>query len=704
MSEATEQFFPSNSYTATIQLTNNTGSKVLAQLYHKNSMKGLQSSGTIISAHSTATVLTVNFTDVGNADTWFLVFHRTNNTSGTYVSGGSGSTIKNPTWTPWNLQPSDNGQTLTFSVDSSSSTLTFTRGNTSSSTTLSKLRAWQAIQNVFVVMLENHSFDNMLAFSGISGITRKATTANTNTYSTGGSGTATVAVSKGALASMPHDPPHEFDDVLEQLCGASAKYTSGGTYPTRNNSGFAANYSGVAGTNSTNVQKVMQCFDTASQLPVLNDLATNFQVCQQWYSSMPGPTWPNRIFAHCGSSGGMDDSPGLLTMLEVAWDGGLRPPKGTVYEKIKATKWPSSTQYLGYRFYQDCQSTVGTIMGEAATAIAWALWWDDPLSLLAANFAIPSYSLYASSPIDSLGVAGLGWIPQSYLLKGVSSSDFYSMKSYTADLNKPYDPAYTFIEPHYGDMLLSSFQGGTSQHPKDGTNGGEALLKAVYEGLRNSPLWYTSLLVVVYDEHGGFYDSVAPGTATAPGDGGSFGNEHGYTFKTYGARVPAIVISPLLSAGVSDTTYDHSSVPKTLEQIFGFSHLTARDSGAYGVKSLCTLSISGGTVRTDCPTTLPNPVPAAATQPLTAEEREALLAEPLPERGNLLGTLGAVFRADLSTSDGSEDWLEQRRARILGLKTRGDALAYVSEVLRRLNGYGEAPTEGEGSGEAPPEE
>ena len=48
--------------------------------------------------------------------------------------------------------------------------------------------------------------------------------------------------------------------------------------------------------------------------------------------------------------------------------------------------------------------------------------------------------------------------------------------------------------------------------------GGERLIKAVYEAIRNSPVWNTSLLIIVYDEHGGFYDSVRPGPAPSPDD------------------------------------------------------------------------------------------------------------------------------------------------------------------------------------------
>jgi phospholipase C len=49
----------------------------------------------------------------------------------------------------------------------------------------------------------------------------------------------------------------------------------------------------------------------------------------------------------------------------------------------------------------------------------------------------------------------------------------------------------------------------------------------VYEAIRNSPVWKTSLLIIVYDEHGGFYDHVKPGCAIPPGDGFPKTGKHG---------------------------------------------------------------------------------------------------------------------------------------------------------------------------------
>jgi phospholipase C len=95
------------------------------------------------------------------------------------------------------------------------------------------------IKNVFVLLLENRSFDHMLGFSGITGTdpaTGKPTDINglkggeSNDYR--GS---TYTVLHPALDSMPVDPGHEFVDVLVQLCGPGAAYTPGGAYPPINN-------------------------------------------------------------------------------------------------------------------------------------------------------------------------------------------------------------------------------------------------------------------------------------------------------------------------------------------------------------------------------------------------------------------------------------------------------------------------------------
>jgi phospholipase C len=79
---------------------------------------------------------------------------------------------------------------------------------------------------------------------------------------------------------------------------------------------------------------------------------------------------------------------------------------------------------------------------------------------------------------------------------------------------------------------------------------------AVYDSLAASPQWDRSLLVIVYDEHGGFFDHVPPPAVD---------DDDPATFGSYGVRVPAIVVSPWVEPGaVSSSVFDHTSIIKTI--------------------------------------------------------------------------------------------------------------------------------------------
>ena len=301
---------------------------------------------------------------------------------------------------------------------------------------MSPIVANQKITHVFVLMLENHSFDNIFAMSGIPGLKTPSPGAK-NTYKS-----VDYPVQDNAPTSMATDPGHEFLDVLEQLAGVGATYPNGGPYPLIDSSGFAANYA-TSLTEQTGLPQpgqigdVMKCFDTPSQLPVIHQLATEFAVCDQWFSSLPGPTWPNRFFVHEASSAGLDHSPSGSEIFE--WEsnpfGGFEYPNGSIYDAL--TK----------------------------AGLNWRLYIDH------------------SGPVA-------GSFAQVQSIKGIHYSSLRSFTNFAADLQGPYPYQYTFIEPNYGNLVDSSYQHGSSQHPMDGMNSGEGLIKAVYEAIRNSPLWF----------------------------------------------------------------------------------------------------------------------------------------------------------------------------------------------------------------------
>ncbi len=388
----------------------------------------------------------------------------------------------------------------------------------------------------------------------------------------------------------------------------------------------------------------MACFDTSTQLPVLYQLATEFALCDHWYSSLPGLTWPNRFFLHGASSSGMDHNPPNDQIEKWEVDG-FRYPNGSIYDALNNAAIP-------YRFYND--TTGDHVVGQ---------------------------SLYSD---DAGSGSVIGAVPQVTSLHGVQLTEIWSLGQFASDLQGPYPYPYTFIEPHYGNVRNDTYSGGSSQHPMDDVYGGEHLLAAVYAAIRNSPYWDTSLLVITYDEHGGLYDSVTPVAAKPPGDNPDDDyNVNGFKFDLYGVRVPGLVVSPLIPKGtVDDTLYDHSSVLKTLEELFGLNPLTNRDKAATSVLKLLSLK----TARTDCPTSLNTPLPLlmAAKPRMTAEERAQLDAQPVPESGNLVNALYTLKKAEIELSGRTPPEIAAVHAKFATIRTRGDAETYARSVLEKV--------------------
>jgi phospholipase C len=113
---------------------------------------------------------------------------------------------------------------------------------------------------------------------------------------------------------------------------------------------------------------------------------------------------------------------------------------------------------------------------------------------------------------------------------------------------------------------------------------GEAVMSDVVQALGASPQWNKTLLIINYDEHGGYYDHVPPPKALAPDSippappvGAS--QYDGYT--RYGFRVPAVVISPWAKKNhVSHMVYDQTSVLALMEHKWNLPALTYRDANA----------------------------------------------------------------------------------------------------------------------------
>jgi phospholipase C len=142
-----------------------------------------------------------------------------------------------------------------------------------------------------------------------------------------------------------------------------------------------------------------------------------------------------------------------------------------------------------------------------------------------------------------------------------------------------------------------------------------------------------------------------------------------------------VVVSPWIAAHTVDhTVYDHSSVPATIERLFGLSALTARDAAANDVTALFTETRP----RTDAPAVLNNPArpaPRAAIDPQTAQAR---LSEPIPESGSLPGFLHIMLKTDLELSTTAQE-RDEALARHAAVTTRGDARSYINYVMAKAH-------------------
>jgi phospholipase C len=113
----------------------------------------------------------------------------------------------------------------------------------------------------------------------------------------------------------------------------------------------------------------------------------------------------------------------------------------------------------------------------------------------------------------------------------------------------------SWIDPAFTNFNLLGFPV-NDDHPPADIKDGQDLVLAVYDALAASPQWDRSLLVIVYDENGGFYDHVPPPRAA---------DDEPEMFGKYGVRVPAIIVSPWIEPRtVSHTLFDHTSIIKTI--------------------------------------------------------------------------------------------------------------------------------------------
>ncbi|MGH9178741.1 MAG: alkaline phosphatase family protein, partial [Acidimicrobiales bacterium] len=402
------------------------------------------------------------------------------------------------------------------------------------------------VEHVVVLMLENRSFDHVLGFlehpdQRFDGLR------GGEHHNVRSDGTPVPATDDGEPRRV--DPDHSHEGALEQI---------GPFKDVPANGGFVRNYETRIPTlgdepwaKEADAGDVMRCLHP-DKSPVLTRLALEFAVCHAWFCSVPGETWPNRNFAHAATS-----------------DGTVNIEAGFFYDR--------------------------TIFEHLTKAGAtWHVYYDGT----------PQIWCYrklwrARTIIDFV------------MRRPARIGRWYEMPSFFEHVAAGTLPNYSFVEPSHNRYFRDNHKGRTnSQHPGNNKEddadyrGGEQLIQDVYQALLDRPqLFATTLLLIVFDEHGGLYDHAPPPVGVPPGDPIFRGlirrigrhvrayfdrknnqrRNKSFDFKRLGVRVPAVLVSPWIEPGTLVTAcFDHASIPATLRALFcpDLKPLTDRDRDA----------------------------------------------------------------------------------------------------------------------------
>jgi phospholipase C len=281
-----------------------------------------------------------------------------------------------------------------------------------------------------------------------------------------------------------------------------------------------------------------------NQLPVLTTLATEFAVFNRWFASIPGPTICNRAFAHYGTSFGQ-------VGMDVFY---VKEPYQSIYDRLINASPPHSAKIYYYDTTSSTMEIVNLLQNEPKLFGTYQQFLED------------------CKPGGNL-------------------------------------PEYSFVEPNYNDHDGDDGEEvANDQHPDHNVQAGELFIASVYNAIKaNADLWQSTVLLVVYDEHGGIYDHVPPPNCSpnAPDGFVASANDTGtgapFAFDRLGVRVPAILISPWVPKGlvVNSRVFEHASIPATVTKHFlgSYAQRTAREIAADTFLDLVSLDV----MRQDCP-------------------------------------------------------------------------------------------------------
>jgi phospholipase C len=137
-------------------------------------------------------------------------------------------------------------------------------------------------------------------------------------------------------------------------------------------------------------------------------------------------------------------------------------------------------------------------------------------------------------------------------------------------------PDVAFLDPAF---LQEATGTGMDDHPHNDVRAGQNYLNGIYKAVTTGPKWDRTLLVINYDEWGGFFDHVAPPTRPITASESSLGNDGRLGFRT-----PLMLVSPYArERQVASSVYDHTSVLKLIENRWNLQPLGVRDANALSI-------------------------------------------------------------------------------------------------------------------------
>ncbi len=401
------------------------------------------------------------------------------------------------------------------------------------------------IRHIVVLMMENHSFDNYLGRLG-----RGDGLADPPPTNPGPGGRAVPAHHFPATSQIDQVPSQSWRSSHIQ-------------YGDGRNDGFATAVEDLDP--GADVSLGMGYWD-GTDLPFYHGLARTFPLADRWFSSLLGPTFPNRRFLLAATANGLVDD-AIAGVIDY-------PKTGTIFDLLNrhGISWANYHHVPPLHLWS---RQVGARTGRAAK--------------LALGGLVPRVDHTVRGEIRcTANLYALGLTRTIGHLRHVDR--------FFADAGSGRLPAVSIVDP---DFAYSS-----EENPQD-IQRGESFAAEVIEAVMRGPAWPHTLLLWLYDEHGGYYDHVPPPAAVEPDDvaprsladrrgvfewlarhsgmlrGARREDDAAGRYDRYGFRVPAVVVSPYARPDfVSSTVYDHTSVLKMIEEKWNLAPLTRRDAAA----------------------------------------------------------------------------------------------------------------------------